>query len=102
MFRKPLWDPAGRKRRARELRELVRAWPHEVADVSIAGRSRIIFLLSQAEVLQRETRNRLPQHYKPDMHKRVLAALESEREALAAMTRGLPADHPQLQLRLVK
>jgi len=100
-FRKPLWDPAGRKRRARELQALTRCWPFEASDTSIGGRARIIHLLADAERVQRDTQAKLPAHYDADWHTRILAALAREREALAALTRGLPADHPAFQMRLV-
>ena len=102
MLRKPFFDPSGRKRRANELATLVRAWPHEVLDLSIGGRVRIIHLLSEAQQVQRDTKQKLPDHYNPEFHARITSALLREREALAAMTRALPADHPMLQLRLIK
>jgi len=102
MLRKPFFDPSGRKRRAKELATLVRAWPHETADTSIGGRSRIIHLLEEAVRVQRATRDQMPDFYDAGFHARVAMALSREREALAAMTRALPADHPMLQLRLIK
>jgi hypothetical protein len=45
MLRKSIMDPSGRKRRAKELATIIRAWPHEVLDLSIGGRMRIVHLL---------------------------------------------------------
>ena len=102
MLRKPFFDPSGRKRRAAELTALVRAWPHETEDTSIGGRMRIVTLLEEAQRVQRDTQRQMPDFYNPDFDVRITTALHREREALAAMTRALPADHPMLQLRLIK
>jgi type II secretory ATPase GspE/PulE/Tfp pilus assembly ATPase PilB-like protein len=102
MFRKPLFDTAGRKRRARELSALVRAWPHECENTSIGGRMRIIELLANEDRMQRTTQAQMPNFYNTAFHRRVMNALAREREALAAMTRALPSGHPMLQLRLIK
>ncbi len=95
-------DPAGRKRRAAKLKRLTAAWPHELVDLSIGGRSRIITLLEEANRRQRAIRDETPEYYDPVFHAEIRQALMSEREALAAATRALPPDHPMLQLRLIK
>lgn len=99
---KDRFDPAGRRRRAERLKRLTDAWPHELVDVSIGGRARIIALLEQANKRQRTIRDETPEFYNPVFHAEIRQAILSEREALAAMTRALPADHPMLQLRLIK
>lgn len=98
---KQILDPGGRKRRIRELSQLTDAWPHELEDVSIGGRKRMIELLETADRIQRQIRTDQPDAYWPEFHLRIRNAIRREREAFAAMTRGLPADHPALQLRLV-
>lgn len=102
MFRKPLFDPAGRRRRAATLKRLVAAWPHELVDTSIGGRKRVIYLLEDAIRRQRTIRDEFPQFYDPVRHVELRNALDREREALASAMRSLPADHPMLKLRLVK
>jgi hypothetical protein len=101
-LRDTLFDPGGRKRRARTLHRLCAAWPHELVDTSIGGRARIIALLEEANRGQRAIRAEHPEFYRAVFHAEVVNALHREREALAAMTRALPADHPMLQLRLIK
>ena len=99
MFSKPLFDPAGRRRRAANLKRLINAWPHELIDVSIAGRQRIIVLLEEAIRRQRTIRDETPEFYDPVRHVDLRLALDREREALAASMRGLPADPPMLKVR---
>ena len=95
-------DLGGRARRRATLERIGGFWPWQIEDTSIGGRTRAIAILEEQDRTQRTIQANSPEHYSRDFHIEITRALLAEREAFAALTRGLPADHPQLSLRLVK
>lgn len=92
-------DPAGRKRRKAMLEQIGGCWPHEIANTSIAGRTRIIAILEQQAATQLKIRNEAPNYYSEDLHILILKALSEERKAIANISkRGRMA----VQLNLIK
>ena len=95
-------DLGGRARRRQTLERIGGFWSWQIEDTSIGGRVRAIAILEEHDRTQRKIKMDAPEHYSRDFHIEINRALLAEREAFASMTRGIPADHPQLQLRLVK
>lgn len=73
--------------RRSELARLVPLWPHEIADMSPAGRARVIAHLERA--LRAERRRGLAAHWTYNLarHVQLLRAYRAEKEAARALTR---------------
>jgi hypothetical protein len=99
---KQIIDRGGRKRRRATLERIGGFWPHEIENTSIGGRMRVIDILNEQDRSQRRISVEMPAYYSRDFHILILRQIKAEQEAVASMTRGLPADHPMLQLRLIK
>lgn len=95
-------DPAGRKRRRAALERIGGFWPHEMTNTSIAGRMRVIDILNDHDRSQRRIMSETPEYYSREFHILILRQIQAEQEAIASLTRGMPADHPMLQMRLIK
>jgi hypothetical protein len=86
--------PAARPyNRAADLRRLLPLWPEELADASIAGRTRLLQMLERA--LRAERQRGIGGHWTYDLsrHASLWAALQTERAALTALTRAATAKY---------
>jgi hypothetical protein len=83
-----------RYERARDLTRLVPLWPHEIADTSIAGRTRLVAVLRQA--LRHERQRGLAGHWAYDLarHHALLEAWRAEVAALVALGRTIAPTPP--------
>ena len=102
MARPKMIDPAGRKRRRATLERIGGFWPHEIENTSIGGRMRVIDLLKDHDRSQQRISKETPAYYSREFHILILRQMQAEQEAVASMSRGLAADHPMMQLRLIK
>ena len=86
-FHRPTTEPAtvALSERATELARLLPLWPVEIADITRAGRARLIARLEHS--LKAERRRGRDGHWTYDLarHAALLAMCRSEREALAAL-----------------
>jgi hypothetical protein len=96
-----MFDVANKKRRRAILERLGIAWPHEVENYSIAGRTAVLRHLEEHAVLELKIKNTEPQYYSEDRHIMILKAIAEERKAIASIQKRLPIGRP-MQLRLIK
>jgi hypothetical protein len=95
-------DPGGRKRRRQQLERLGGFWPHELVDLSIGGRTRVIAVLEQHERTMCEIQRKLPQAYDLAKHIEIASLLQREKAALEELKNRSQKISRAWQLKLVK
>ena len=82
-------DPAGMYRRNRVLEIIGGLWPHQILDMSIGGRMKVIEHLQERDQNCRRVWQDMPHCYDKSFHMMVLAELMSEQQAVYDMKAGV-------------
>jgi hypothetical protein len=78
-------DMAGKNRRRLQLQRIGGFWPHELHDLTVSGRKRVIAVLESQERTCCEIQKKLPAAYDVARHIEIASLLERERAALASL-----------------
>lgn len=95
-------DPGGRKRRRAQLERIGGFWPHELVDLSIGGRTRVLAVLEQHERTMCEIQRKLPQAYDMAKHVEIVTLIQRERAALDELKNRSSKIKTAWQLKLIK
>ena len=95
-------DAASKRRRREQLERVSGFWPHELVDLSIGGRTRVIAVLEQHERTMCEIQRKMPDAYDVARHIEIASLLARERAAVEELRNRSAKISKAWQLRLIK